>query len=155
MAGMKAVVTIVPVQQAYDDLLQRTLAKVPCDLARLIYLASMRDYNTGKYHHDGLAASFSPSVARAALQMAHRDIFHKVAALPLVDLARQMIMYLKSSHEDPAEVLRAWRRLEPYRVAIPMNVNATVAALFISNVKLALVILPRLPLPDHSHPSVA
>ena len=33
--------------------------------ARLIYLASMRDYNTGKYHHDGLAARFSPAVARA------------------------------------------------------------------------------------------
>jgi L-alanine-DL-glutamate epimerase-like enolase superfamily enzyme len=155
MAGMKAMLTIVPVQQAYDDLLQRTLAKVPCDLARLIYLASMRDYNTGKYHHDGLAASFSPAVAMAALEMAHRDIFHKVAGLPLIELAKQMITYLKSSHEDPAEVLRAWRRLEPYRVAIPMNVNATVASLFISNVKLALVILPRLPLPDRSHPSVA
>ena len=155
MAGMKAVLTVVPVQQAYDDLLQRSLAKIPCDLGRLIYLASMRDYNTGKYHHDGLAASFSPAVARAALEMAHREIFYKVAGLPLIELAKQMITYLQSSHEDPAEVLRAWRRLEPYRVAIPINVNSTVAALFISNVKLALVILPRLPLPDRSHPSVA
>ena len=47
MAGMKALVTIIPVQEAYDDLLRRTLAKVSCDLGRLIYLASMRDYNTG------------------------------------------------------------------------------------------------------------
>lgn len=155
MAAMKAVLKIVPVQQAYDDLLQRTLAKVSCDLGRLIYLASMRDYNTGKYHHDGLAASFSPAVAREALEMAHRDIFYKVAALPLVELAKQMTTYMKSSHEDQVEVLRAWRRLEPYRVAIPMNVNNTAASLFISNVKLALVILPRLLPPNQGHQSIA
>ena len=69
-----------------------------------------------------------------------------------------MVAYLESSHENQAEVLRAWQRLEPYRMAIPLNANTTVAALFISNVKLALVILPRLPLrgvrtirQSHSH----
>jgi hypothetical protein len=155
MAGMKTIFTSIPVQQAYDDLLRRTLAKVPCDLGRLIYLASVRDYNTGKYHHDGLAANFSPAVAGEALEMAHRDIFYKVAGLPLIELAKQMIAYLSSSHEDPVEVLRAWRRLEPYRVAIPMSVNKTVASLFISNIKLALVILPRLRPQNLAHPSVA
>ncbi len=38
---------LVTVQAAYDDFLQRSLSKLPCDLARLIYLASTRDYNTG------------------------------------------------------------------------------------------------------------
>jgi hypothetical protein len=72
---MKASLTIVPVQEAYDDLLRRTLARIPSDLGRLIYLASMRDYNTGRYHHDGLAARFSPAVAREALEMAHHNVF--------------------------------------------------------------------------------
>jgi hypothetical protein len=152
---MKAVFKIVQVQEAYDDLLRRTLAKLPCALSQLIYLASMRDYNTGAYHHDGLAARFSPTTAREALQMAHHDIFHQVASLPLVDLVKQMVVYLQSSHENQVDVLRAWSRLEPYRIVIPMNVNATVASLFISNVKLALVILPRLPQPDLLRPSVA
>ena len=51
---MNATVKLVPVQAAYDDLLNRSLSKISCDLARLIYLASTRDYNTGTYHHDGL-----------------------------------------------------------------------------------------------------
>ena len=71
-AGMKCRLTIVPVQEAYDDLLQPHSGESSLRLGRLIYLASMRDYNTGNYHHDGLAASFSPPVtAREALEMAH------------------------------------------------------------------------------------
>ena len=152
---MKTVITVVPVQEAYDDFLRRTLAKISCGLARLIYLASMRDYNTGKYRHDGLAARFSAAAAGEALEMAHREVFYAVAALPLDELVRQMQNYFDSSHEAQAELLRAWRRLEPYRVAIPLDVNSTAAALYISNVKLALAVLPCLPEQALSHPSVA
>jgi hypothetical protein len=141
---MRASFSIIPVQEAYEDLLRRSLAKISCDLGRLIYLASMRDYNTGSYRHDGLEARFSPAVAREALELAHREIFHQVAALKLHDLVKQMAMYLESCHEEEANVLRAWRRLEPYRILVPLNVNSTMATLFISNIKLALVILPRL-----------
>ena len=152
---MKTVLTVVPVQEAYDDFLRRTLAKIPCGLARLIYLASMRDCNTGKYRHDGLAARFSAEIAGEALEMAHREIFCTLAALPLRELVHQMQTYFDSSHEAQSELLRAWRRLEPYRIAIPLGVNATAAALFISNVKLALAVLPRLPEQALCHPSVA
>ena len=152
---MKTVLTIVPVQEAYDDLLRRTLAKIPCAVARLIYLASMRDYNTGKYRHDGLAARFSAETAGEALEMAHREIFYTVAALPLSELVHQMQTYFESSHEAQSELLRAWRHLEPYRIVIPLGVNATAAALFISNVKLALAVLPRLPEQPLNRPSAA
>ena len=63
---MSATVKLAPVQAAYDDLLKRSLSKVSCDLARLIYLASTRDYNTGAYHHDGLASRFRPDAASCA-----------------------------------------------------------------------------------------
>ena len=64
---MSATVKLAPVQAAYDDLLKRSLSKVSCDLARLIYLASTRDYNTGAYHHDGLASRFRADAASKAL----------------------------------------------------------------------------------------
>ncbi len=131
---------LVPVQEAYDDLLQRSLSKLSCDLARLVYLASTRDYNTGTYHHDGLAARYRADAACQALELAHRHIFYRLSAYPLEDLVGELQLYLNSSRERPADVLRIWQQLEPYRVAIPVEVNPAVARLFLSNVRLALAI---------------
>jgi hypothetical protein len=131
---------LVPVQAAYDDLLQRSLSKLSGDLARLVYLASTRDYNTGSYHHDGLAARFRPDAASQALEIAHRDVFYRLSACPLEELVGELELYLNSSHECPTDVLRVWQKLEPYRVAIPVEVNPAVARLFLSNVRLALAI---------------
>jgi hypothetical protein len=137
---MTATVKLVPVQAAYDDLLQRTLSKITCDLAKLIYLASTRDYNSGTYHHDGLAARFRPDVAGKALEIAHRQIFYQLSAYSLEELVEQLRIYLDHSHESAADILRIWQKLEPYRVAIPVEVNPAVARLFLSNVRLALAI---------------
>ena len=131
---------LVPVQAAYDDLLQRSLTRLSGDLARLIYLASTRDYNTGIYHHDGLAARFRPEAASKALEIAHRDTFLRLAAYSLEQLVDELELYLKSSHEAAEDVMRTWQKLEPYRVAIPVDVNPAMARLFLSNVRLSLAI---------------
>ena len=138
---MSAGVKLVPVQEAYDDLLNRTLTRIPCDLGRLIYLASTRDYNTGNYYHEGLSSRFSPEVARKALEIAHRQTFYKLSAFSLEHLVADLETYLKSSKENPQDFLRTWQKLEPYRVAIPTEVNLTVARLFTSNLRLALAVL--------------
>ena len=130
-----------PMSNAYDDLLCRTLAKVPCDLARLIYLASTRDYNTGTYHHDGLSARYRPEEACLALQTAHQDVFYRLVALPLEGLVEELEIYVVKSREAPAGFIHTWRELEPYRVAIPMEMDSTMVQLFLSNIKLALEVL--------------
>src|SRR5437763_13944041 len=125
--SMSVAVKLVPVQEAYDDLLNRTLSRISCDLGRLIYLASTRDYNTGNYYHEGLASRFSPEVARKALEIAHRQAFYKVSSFSLEVLASDLEVYLRSSRENPQEFLHTWQRLEPYRVTIHTDVNITVA----------------------------
>jgi len=149
--SMSATVRLVPVQEVYSDLLNRTLSRISCDLGRLIYLASTRDYNTGSYYHEGLASRFSPEVARKTLEMAHRQAFYKVSGFSLEDLAGDLEAYLRSTRESPQEFLRTWQRLEPYRIAIPTEVNLTVARLFTSNLRLALAILRSRQEPSQSH----
>jgi hypothetical protein len=134
---------MVTVEEAYDDLLRRSLSKISGDLARLIYLASTRDYNTGKYHHDGLAARFRVEIACKALELAHRQIFYRIAACSLEELVQEVELYLSSSRQSRDEVLQVWQKLEPYRVALPVDVNVAIAQLFVSNTKLALAILRR------------
>jgi len=138
---VSATVKLVPLQDAYDDLLNRTLSRIPCELGRLIYLASTRDYNTGNYFHEGLANRFSPDVARKALEIAHRHAFYEISAFALEDLVSDLAAYLQASRENPADFLRTWQKLEPYRVAIPTDANLTVARLLTSNLRLALAIL--------------
>lgn len=128
---------------AYDDLLRRSLSKISGDLARVIYLASTRDYNTGTYHHEGLASRFRSDAAAQALETAHREIFYRIAACTLEQLVREMEIYLNSSSQAREDVLQIWQKLEPYRLALPMNTNAAVARLFVTNLRLALAILQR------------
>lgn len=128
-------------QTAFEDMFNRTLARIPCDIGRLIYLASTRDYNSGAYQHEGLAARFSPEAAKAALKAAHLEVFENLAALSLESLVEELDNYIRCSGETPGEFLRTWRELEPYRVAIPMDADPTMAQLLLSNVRVGLEVL--------------
>lgn len=129
------------VQAALEDLRNRTLCGMRTDFARLIYLASTRDYNTGRYYHDGLAFQFSEEVAGKALAQAHAEVFLDLALSPLENLVDQLQLYLRSAGAEAGEILRAWEKLQPYRVVIPLDSDALTAALFSGNVKLALAIV--------------
>jgi hypothetical protein len=131
----------IDVQNAAQDLHSRTLSKMPRALERLIYLASTRDYNTGLYYHDGLAACFSEEVACEALADCHRKAFHELSSSSLEDLVSQMEAYIASTHTGAGEFIAAWRKLEPYRVVIPVDTDPLLAEFLFSNFKVALAIL--------------
>src|SRR5438067_1186386 len=107
------------IEQACRDLRYRTLAKLDGDFAGLVYLASTRDYNTGQYVHDGLAAHFSEPIAELALAAAHQEIFMRLALSPLRVLVNELEDYIRSGGGNVNEILTAWRNLEPYRMLVP------------------------------------
>lgn len=129
------------VQQAAEDLRQRSLAGLSRPLDRLIYLASLRDYNTGLYYHDGLASRFSQEVACEALADCHREAFRQLVESPLRSLVEQMEDYMASTQTSPREFLTAWNTLEPYRVAIPVESDPLSVKFLFSSIRTALAIL--------------
>ena len=128
-------------QQAADDMRSRTLARIQRPLDRLIYLASTRDYNTGIYHHDGLAARYGSAVACEALADCHHEIFQELLACSVKELVDQMEGYVRSAGIATGEFLTSWRKLEPYRVAIPVETEPLSGEFLFCNLKTALAIL--------------
>ena len=126
---------------ASEDLRIRTLSYTFGSLDRLIYLASMRDYNTGLYVHEGLAARFSPEVACEALANCHRECFRELISLELQGLTEQLELYMRSTGTAPGDFVRSWKDLEPYRVAVPVGTDSLAAQFLSSNLKIALAIL--------------
>lgn len=128
-------------KSASDDLRNRTLAAIPGELARLVYLASTRDYNSGRYHHEGLSARFGFEQAQEALREAHRAAFFRLCSLSLEQLVEELEIYLRASHEPAGDFIETWQELAPYRIAIPKETDAAQVQLFLSNVRIGLEIL--------------
>jgi len=129
------------VRQAVDDLRRRTLAKLARPLDRLIYLASTRDYNTGIYYHDGLAASYGEDVACQALAECHREVFRELIGTSLRELVLQMEDYMASVDLSANRFIAAWKKLEPYRVTVPVESDPLAAEFLFANLRTALVIV--------------
>jgi len=129
------------VQAAADDMRRRTLSQIRRPLDRLIYLASLRDYNTGVYYHDGLASRFSEDAVCEALSECHREVFRQLFLSSLEDLVAQLEGYADSTNAAPADFIAAWQGLEPYRVSVPAETDSVSAGFFFSNLKVALAIL--------------
>ena len=131
----------IDIEPAVTDLRNRTLARLPGDFSRLVYLASSRDLNTGRYSHDGLTFHFSETVASKAMALCHRDIFDRLVYASLEELIEELRNYISSTDERPEEFLRSWKQLQSYRVTIPSECDELEAEVFLSNVKMALAIL--------------
>ena len=133
--------TSMAVEDGLQDLRNRTLAKLDGDFARLIYLASTRDYSTGRYAHDGLSFRFTESVAERVLAEAHREVFASLAFSPLKILITQLEQYIRSGCARPEELLASWHRLEPFRILAPEHDDPITVKLFVSNIRVALAIV--------------
>ncbi len=126
---------------AVTDLKERTLSELSGEMARLVYLASTRDYNTGEYFHEGLAAQFSGPLASRALALCHQEIFSQLALASLQELISHLRAYVASTRAQEEDVFRFWEKVEPYRVTVPADADSLAVKLFLSNVKIALAIL--------------
>jgi len=131
--------------KAIENIHNHTLRFIHSDFARLVYLASIRDYNTGAYSHFGLESRFSKPVVEMALETCHEEIFEKISTFRLERLVQDIVIYLKDSNEEPAAVIESWKTFAPYQLLPPRGCKGVAKEYFISNVKIALAILEAVP----------
>lgn len=129
------------VEDAINDLHRRTLSKLARPLDRLIYLASTRDYNSGIYYHDGLVVTYGQDVTCQALAECHRETFRELIGTSLRDLVSQMQDYMASVHLSADKFIIAWKKLEPYRVTVPVESDPLATEFLFANLRTALAIV--------------
>jgi len=129
------------VDAAVRDLETRTLAHLRGGLTQLVYLSSTRDYNTGEYHHDGLAHQFGAEAAQQALAQCHASVFHDLLYSDLESLVSQLATYIESTGAERERVLQSWQQLQAFRVLVPAQCDELTADFFVSNIRIALEVL--------------
>lgn len=129
------------IERLVRDFEDRTLAALGTQFSRLVYIASLRDYNTGRYHHYGLEARYAPAAVDEGLHQCHIRIFEELVALPLKEQTEDLLDFFESLKEDKARLVEVWRRLKSYQVLPPENCNSLARELFDKNIEIMLRIL--------------
>jgi hypothetical protein len=129
-----------------EDILRALTISLPNDLSRLIFLATLRDNNSGHYYHPEVARRFSEETADRAMIVCHRRIYEQVVALAIEDLTDQLDVYIATVPVPRERLIESWTKLRAYRATIPMDTDPISAEIFFMKVDVAVAILEaRLP----------
>ena len=122
---------------------QTVLGTLPNDLTRMIYLASLRDCNSGLYLHPELSQERGVQAADGALQACHEQVFHRLLSARLAEYVIQLQEYIRFTRGEILTVLKTWKSLQAYRATVPVSALATSTELYFLNVAIALEVVGR------------
>ena len=111
-------------QEAVDDLWQRTLSHIPSAYGKLVYLASLRNPDTGRYEHFGLSLNPNSADANRALRRSHEFIFQDWVGCSLEQKKADLDLYISTIDSiAKGDLLDAWLRLTPYKNLVPASIQ--------------------------------
>jgi len=109
--------------QVSDQVWARDLAHIRTSYGRLVYLAGLRNPDTGRYEHFGSESS-DRAQANKALRRVHEDIFNEWVSYPLEQKKADVECYIAGIEQvDQAELIDAWLRLTPYKNLVPASIQ--------------------------------
>ncbi len=129
------------VEQVVTDFQSRTLARMEWHFSRLIYLSSLRDYNTGRYHHHGLESRYTSEAVDEGLRRCHTQVFDELVTLPLKKQTDDLVGFFTSLREERSRLVDAWERLRSYQILPPENCHPLAKELFEKNIVIILKVL--------------
>lgn len=128
-------------RRVVEDFSTRTLAAIPSEYGRLVYVAMLRDVGTGRYVHEGLAAVHPEGAVHEVLAESHQEIFARILETPLEMQLIDLRACLHSLGSEAAHQAARWRELEIYRALIPAGVPEPIRNLYCSNLEALLSVV--------------
>src|SRR3982751_2729839 len=98
---------------AAADVWRNTLHHITSLYGRLVYLSSLRDPNTGRYEHHGLALLFGDSESDKTLKKTHAEVFNDWLNFSIEQQKADVDLYLTELPGSRKVVLDNWARLTP------------------------------------------
>ena len=123
------------------DVWERTLDQISSTFGKIAYLTSLRNENSGRYQHFGLAQIYSEDEADQVLRESHKEVFREWLNYALEPQARDIETYLDSIEDDRDTVLATWLTLEPYRRLVPAEASEAERDLYVTDLQLVLDLL--------------
>ena len=126
---------------AAADLWRHTLSQIPALFGRLVYLSSLRNSNTGRYEHHGLALVFGEDESDKTLRQSHEKAFAEWLTFGLEHQKADLDLYFSSLETNKRSLFKIWRRLAPYRNLIPASARTADRQLYLSDLEGLLEVL--------------
>jgi hypothetical protein len=117
------------------------LPTLPNDLTRMIYLASLRDCNSGLYLHPELSHQHGIPAVDGTLRFCHEQVFRRLLTARLPEYVLQLQEYIRYTGGETHTVLNTWKGLQAYRATVPLAALSLSSELFFLNIAIALEIL--------------
>jgi hypothetical protein len=129
------------VDRVVDNFQRQTLEEIPGHFGRLIYLASLRDHNTGRYHHYGLETRFPSEAVDEGLRRCHAEVFADLLSLSLQSQTQDLLHFFESLRTERGRLVEVWQQLRAYQILPPQNCRPLARELFSKNVEVILEVL--------------
>ena len=128
-------------EQVFQDFQGHTLEGMPGSFNRLIYVASLRDYNTGHYHHYGLESRYASEAVDEGLRRCHAQTFEALVTLPLQEQTQDLLRFFASLTAERSRLVEVWQRLRAYQMLPPDGCHPLARELFNKNLEIILKVL--------------
>ena len=123
-----------------EDFSSQTLAAISSDFARLYYVSSLKNADSGRYEHQGLASLYPENAVQAALSHCHEELFSRILETSLKEQERDLRVCLSAAGDQYWDVVQSWRESRYFQNLCPEGLPDYLHDLFCSNMGALLAI---------------